>query len=248
MPKAKKKSIAAAVKKTKPKLSVVIPCYNEAKNIPLLLERIAGVVPPGVEVILVDNGSRDESARVLARLLPKFKFARSITVPINQGYGYGILQGLKSARSDYIGWTHADLQTDPQDIFKGLSLIENEGEKGFLFIKGLRQGRPLFDRFFTWGMGVFETIYLRCPLWDINAQPTIFHRSLYDSWKNPPHDFSLDLYAMYTAKKRNFAIHRFAVLFPERIHGVSSWNTGLAAKWKFIKRTLDFSFRLKKTL
>jgi len=248
MPKADAQKPVAKGGKARPRLSVVIPCYNEAKNIPLLLERIAGAVPAGVEIILVDNGSVDESARVLAKLLPKYRFARTVKVEVNQGYGYGILQGLQSARAEYIGWTHADLQTDPKDIFRGLSIIETEGTKGPLFIKGLRKGRPLFDRIFTWGMGVFETIYLRTALWDINAQPTIFHRSLYESWRIPPHDFSLDLYAMYTARKNNFVFHRFPVLFPDRIHGVSSWNTGLAAKWKFIRRTLDFSFRLRKTL
>jgi glycosyltransferase involved in cell wall biosynthesis len=239
----RKKNIRAT-----PRLSVVIPCYNEEKNIPLLLEKLSSVVPSGVEIILVDNGSTDGSAAVLKKLLPKYHFARTVRVAINQGYGFGILTGLKAAHGEYIGWTHADLQTDPHDVIKALDLIENVSSKNPLFIKGLRRGRPLFDKIFTWGMGVFETLYLRTPLWDINAQPTIFHRSLYENWKNPPHDFSLDLYAMYTAKHSGFDIVRFPVLFPERLHGVSSWNTGLRSKWKFIKRTLDFSFRLKRTL
>ena len=85
-------------------------------------------------------------------------------------------------------------------------------------------------------------------LHDINAQPNIFHRSFFESWDNPPHDFSLDLYALYMAKKRKISVVRFDVLFPERIHGTSSWNTGFAAKKKFIKRTLDFSSKLKKRL
>lgn len=232
----------------KPELTFVIPCYNESKNIPLLLEKLSSVVPAGVHIILVDNGSQDDTAKVLKKLLSKYKFATSVKVDINQGYGFGILTGLKAAKGEYIGWTHADLQTDPHDLIKAMELILVEKSDKPIFIKGLRQGRPLFDKIFTWGMGFFETIYLRTPLWDINAQPTVFHRSLYDHWKNPPHDFSLDLYAMYTAKKSSFKILRFPVLFPERLHGVSSWNTGLRSKWKFIKRTLDFSFKLKKTL
>ena len=51
-------------------LSIVFPCYNEAKNIPLILERFAQVMDRGdVEVILVDNGSSDVSPQVLAALL-----------------------------------------------------------------------------------------------------------------------------------------------------------------------------------
>ena len=49
------------------------------------------------------------------------------------------------------------------------------------------------------------------------------------------------------AQKAGLKIERFDVLFPERVHGESHWNNGsIKAKWKFIKRTLDFSVKLKK--
>jgi hypothetical protein len=97
-------------------------------------------------------------------------------------------------------------------------------------------------------MSIFETFYLWTNLWDINAQPNIFHRSFYESWENPPYDFSLDLYVLYMARKSNLIIKRFDVIFPERIHGESKWNTGFKSKIKFIKRTLAFSKQLKKRL
>ena len=66
------------------------------------------------------------------------------------------------------------------------------------------------------------------------------------NWENPPKDFALDLYTLYMAKKKKLEVIRFDVLFPERIHGVSTWNSGFASKWKFIKRTINFSKELKK--
>ena len=60
-----------------------------------------------------------------------------------------------SAGGEYIGWTHADMQTDPADILKALEIIERE--QGLVFVKGNRKGRPLFDVFFTAGMSLFET-------------------------------------------------------------------------------------------
>lgn len=228
------------------KLSVVVPCYNEKENIPLLLERFDEVTAgKDIEVILVDNGSTDGSADVLASLLPRYPFARNVTVSVNQGYGYGILQGLKECRGEYVGWTHADMQTDPGDIVRALNLIEKE--KGLVFVKGNRKGRPLFDVFFTVGMSIFETFYLQEKLYDINAQPNIFPKVFYDSWQAPPYDFSLDLYALYMARKKGLKVLRFPVIFPRRVHGESKWNTGLAAKWKFIRRTVDFSAKLKKS-
>lgn len=227
------------------KLSVVVPCYNEEQNIPLILARFAQVVDrDDVEVILVDNGSTDHSAQVLTELLPEYPFARTVKVEVNQGYGYGILQGLKECRGEYIGWTHADMQTDPADILRALAIIE--AQNGLVFVKGRRKGRPLFDVFFTTGMSLFETCYLREKLYDINAQPNLFPKVFFDAWDNPPHDFSLDLYALYMARRRRLKVIRFPVLFPERIYGESKWNTGLKAKWRFIKRTIAFSINLKK--
>jgi len=160
----------------------------------------------------------------------------------------GILAGLKECSGEFLGWTHADLQADPADVIKAVEIMESSANPERLFVKGLRRGRPLFDKVFTWGMSAFETLYLGRKLWDINAQPNLFHRSFYESWKDPPWDFSLDLYALYMARERNLELARFDVLFPERLHGHSRWNTGLASKWKFIKRTVDFSLKLKKGL
>lgn len=81
------------------KLSIVVPCYNEEQNIPLILNRFGEIIKrEDIEVILVDNGSTDDSALVLAELLPKYAFARTVRVEVNQGYGYGILQGLRQCR------------------------------------------------------------------------------------------------------------------------------------------------------
>lgn len=78
--------------------------------------------------------------------------------------------------------------------------------------------------------------------------PMFFSKEFFDSWQDPPKDFALDLYALYLAQKAKLNIERFDVVFPERIHGESHWNNGsIWAKWKFIKRTLDFSIKLKKS-
>lgn len=229
------------------KLSVVVPCYDEAENIPLILERFAEVISrDDVEVMLVDNGSTDNSPAVLKELLPKYSFARTIRVEVNQGYGYGIVQGLKACTGEFIGWTHADMQTDPADLMKALNIIEENNSDEKIFVKGNRKGRPAFDQFFTSGMSVFETLYMGVKLYDVNAQPNVFCRKFFETWKNPPKDFALDLYALYMAQKAGLQIKRFDVVFPKRIHGESHWNSGLASKLKFIKRTIDFSKKLKK--
>lgn len=229
------------------KLSIVVPCYDEAENLPLLLKRFGEAVQrKDIEVVLVDNGSKDHTPAVLEELTAKYSFVKNMRIEVNQGYGYGIVQGLRACSGKFIGWTHADMQTDPADLIRALDIIEESHDDEHVFIKGRRKGRPLFDRFFTAGMGIFETIYLRKKLYDINAQPNVFSRRFFDTWKNPPKDFSLDLYALYMAQCRHLRIKRFDVIFSKRVYGKSHWNSGLAAKWKFIKRTVAFSRKLKK--
>jgi glycosyltransferase involved in cell wall biosynthesis len=229
------------------KFSLIIPCYNESANLPLLLERCKGLVEqPSVEVILVDNGSTDDSPMVLERLLPAYPGCRSVRVDVNQGYGFGILSGLRAAEGEILGWTHADLQTDPMDALRGLAFFDQHGPD--IFVKGRRFGRPLADVVFTFGMSVFETVLLGKPMWDINAQPTMFSKAFFQRWQAAPSDFALDLYAYYQAHIQGLKVYRFAVRFGERAHGVSHWNVNWAAKRKFIRRTVDFSLQLKKSL
>lgn len=226
-------------------MTIVVPCYNEAENIPLLLNRFAKVIGNrNIDVILVNNGSTDESAAVIDSLLPQYEFASIVSVEINKGYGYGIVQGLKAAKGEYIGWTHADMQTDPNDVARAYDIIENSPNKN-IYVKGNRKGRPWLDQLFTDGMSLFETLYFGIKMCDINAQPNIFPRNFWESWQNPPNDFALDLYALYMAKKCGIYMTRIKVMFPKRIYGYSKWNIGLVSKWKFILRTLKFSCELK---
>lgn len=229
------------------KFSLVIPCYNEAKNISLLLNRCIDLGSVrDFELILVNNGSTDNTKDVLDQLLPGYPSCRVVNVAENKGYGYGILAGLKAAKGEILGWTHADMQTDPQDAIIGIQLFDKYGPE--ILVKGRRYGRPLADTAFTVGMSGFETLLLGKPMWDINAQPTMFSRRFYEAWDSPPDDFSLDLYTYYKAKRLNLNVRRFPVKFGERAYGVSHWNVDWRSKWKFIQRTIEFSLKLRKRL
>lgn len=234
---------------TEPRLSLVIPCYNEARNLPMLVDRCRKkMLDYAYEIILVDNGSADDTQKVLESMLVGSGNIRSVRVEKNEGYGHGILQGLRVARADILAWTHADMQTDPADALKGLALFNEAADPAGLFVKGRRYGRPIADRFFTAGMSAFESLLFRAPFRDINAQPTMFHRSFFETWSDPPKDFSLDLYAYCMANAQDLTVRRFPVNFSERAFGQSHWNVNWQAKVKFIRRTLDYSFKLKRRM
>lgn len=238
-------------------LTIVIPCFNEEKNIPILLdniyksfreENINEKESCPIKIIIVNNGSTDNTAVVLKSLAGKYSFLEIYSLSKNKGYGYGILQGLNFATTKYIGWSHADLQTDIKDIIKALRIIQISNNNFKIFIKGERKNRNYFDNLFSIGMSLFESILFGMKLYEINAQPTIFHRSLLKNNYKAPFDFSLDLYIYIMAKIKNYSIKRFNVEFKKRIHGTSKWNTNWGSKLKFILRTLNFSFKLRRNI
>ena len=229
------------------KYSLIIPCYNESKNLPILLNKCNKILSnPEIELIIVNNGSTDETEIILNNLKKKFINFKIVKIEKNKGYGNGIILGIKESNGKIIAWTHADLQTDPNDVMKGFEFFEKFGPN--IFVKGLRFGRPISDRIFTLGMSFFETMLLMTPMRDINAQPTIISKEFFHSLENPPFDFSLDLFTYYNAKIKGLKLFRFPVFFGDRIHGQSNWNINWSSKLKFIIRTIDYSLKLRKKI
>ncbi len=232
-------------------LSIVLPCYNEQENIPALLERLDAVTISGVrlEIILVNNGSTDNSARILQENLRDRDASvfKVVHVEKNIGYGFGILSGLRAANGDVLAVTHADRQTDPMDILKALSIYQTHQVPNLL-VKGFRKNRKASEAVFSYGMGILASLALGTRLTEINAQPKLFSKDFFESVEaSAPHDFSLDLYLLYHAKKRGKIID-FPVFFEKRIAGEAKGGSGssMKVKWKLMKRSFKYIFELRK--
>lgn len=236
------------------KYSIVVPCYNEEKNIENLVSHFKTVneklKSEGFELILVNNGSKDNSQKVIDKVISENDFIKCEKVEENKGYGYGILSGMKVCTGEYIGWIHADLQFMPEKFLDFIEVLDSPKvhDRTKIYMKGLRRNRPFLDTLFTIGMSFFESLFLGMKLWDINAQPTLMHRSNFDTSLNAPFDFSLDMFFYCMAKKNQFQIIRLPSQQHARTEGESSWNTGMSARIKLIKRTLSYSTKLKKIL
>jgi glycosyltransferase involved in cell wall biosynthesis len=76
------------------RFSLIIPCYNESKNLPKLLENCKNILKNNIELILVNNGSFDNSNTVLKKLKKKNTKIHIVSIKKNVGYGHGILAGL----------------------------------------------------------------------------------------------------------------------------------------------------------
>jgi NDP-sugar pyrophosphorylase family protein len=240
--------------KTSVKLSIVVPCYNEEKNIPFIVERFSAILNDrkDIELVLVDNGSSDKTGEIIDIEIKKHNLnAKKVIVKQNQGYGFGILSGLNEASGDVLSWTHADLQTDPEDVLKAYELYNGEAKiHSKVFVKGHRKNRKLTEKFFSFGMQILSSLCIGVYLSEVNAQPKLFSREFYKLFKSPPYDFSLDLYVLYLAKKNNYKIFTLPVYFKDRIYGEAKGGGGsdLKTKWKLIKRTFKYILELKEKI
>jgi len=222
------------------KFGIVIPCFNEAGNLENLISQCEELTSTGLfEFVLVNNGSSDNSSEIMNT--KEISNLRIVDLNENRGYGGGILAGLETLKTEYVGWTHADLQTD---LVSSLTSLQ---KKEFDFFKGVRSGRSPMERIFSLGMGIVCSLLFRTKLYEINAQPTVFNRRLYESWKNPPSDFSLDLYATLVAKMKKSQIVRSKFKFTKRSSGRSSWNHGYKSRVKMINRTFKYAAALNRT-
>ena len=224
---------------------IVIPCFNESDGLLNLIDECRAVIElssHSLGFILVNNGSIDGSDLIFNEVIGKYPNIEIVNLPANQGYGGGIIAGLKLSSAQIIGWTHADLQTPLIDCLKAAQIFEGNTS----FVKGWRIGRSISDRGFSHGMGIFESVLFGSRLKEINAQPTLLTRNFFEKWHNPPTDFSLDLYALVVAVRYRLEIRRIRVEFLPRQFGQSKWNIGILSRIRFIKRTIKYSFELRK--
>ena len=124
-------------------LSLVIPCYNEEESIPLLLPALDGAVPKlldgghQVEVIIVDDGSRDDSAKLLRQATEERPWLRVLRLARNFGQTAAMAAGFSAALGEVIIPLDADMQNDPADI----PLLLAELDRGYDVVSGWRKHR-----------------------------------------------------------------------------------------------------------
>lgn len=116
------------------KLSIVIPCYNEENTVAQIIDLVEKVDGIEKEIVALDDGSKDQTPRILERVRKEKPYIKVVINPKNRGKGATVREGYKLTTGDYVIVQDADLEYDPQDYKKLLAEIS----KGAQVVYGSR--------------------------------------------------------------------------------------------------------------
>ena len=136
------------------KISVIVPCYNEEKALPLFyeeLEKNMKSFPENIEfeVLFVDDGSRDKTMEVIKALQNNNSNIKYISFSRNFGKEAAIFAGLENASGDYVTLMDADLQDPPSLLLEMYNAIVKDGYDAVGTRRVDRSGEPIIRSFFA---------------------------------------------------------------------------------------------------
>ncbi len=224
-------------------LSLVIPFYNEEKNIEQVVSGLTNSFEKefiNYKLILVDNGSSDNSLAILESLAKRNSDKIEIVrVKVNQGFGWGIISGLRQAGGDCVGYMCGDGQTKPEDVVRVYRLIQ-QGKCNLAKVKRTSRGDGLWRRTISFVFNRLFWIMFRVPSLDINGTPKIFNRIWLDKLHLTSQDWFIDAEAMIKAEYLGMKIDEVPIEFLSREKGES--HVALATSLEFIRNMLSYKF------
>ena len=217
---------------TRPGNTLIVPMYNEAENLKVLAPRLNEIMEHGVELVIVDNGSIDDTAGVASALLPGARIVRAARP--NKGLGAGVKAGLAVVDTSTVGWLPGNGKVDPMDVLNLFAISATSG----VVVKALRDGRPFDARIKTALAGLAQTVVLGQWVRDTGGTPTVIPAQLIASMLEGPDDYGFETFTLVVAKRERVQVRRVRVRFGNRSHGASHWQRGIGSELGLLKNLL----------
>ena len=203
-----------------PKYSIVIPAYNERARIIATLESVIRTVRAegwNAEVIVVNDGSTDETVDLVLEFAKKAPEVRLMQNPRNSGKGYSVRSGVLHAQGEIVMFTDADLSAPIDEASRLFEAIEQGADIaiGSRWLETSRQThrQPLYRQFFGRCFNALTRMVMRLPYADTqcgfkaftrSAAQTVFQLQTIERWGFDPE-------ILFIARKRGFRVREVPV-------------------------------------
>ena len=233
-------------------LSVVIPTYNEEMNIKdtlLDIEHYLDSRNISAEVLIVDDGSKDQTNRIVKELASRYSHIRLISNTINRGKGAVIRQGMLAATGQYVLFMDADNATKIIELDKFLPRIRS----GAAIVIGSRRLKdPTVSKKQPWRRKISGGLYIHLAHWVLNIPAADYNcgfklfrsavvRPIFEKVSRTDWSFDVEIFLM--AKKLGLKIQEVPVNWKHGMNSkVSLFRDGIRSFWALIQiRQDDFS-------
>jgi glycosyltransferase involved in cell wall biosynthesis len=216
-----------ASKTKRPGISVFFPAFNDAKSIEKLVADALAILPEMTdefEVIVVNDGSRDETAEVLQRLQEKHgEVLRVVTHETNRGYGAALQSGFRAARNDLIFYTDGDGQYDARELKKLFPLLTENVDvvNGYKLARGDKMNRKVVGGFYN----RLARLLFSLPVRDVDCDFRLIRRAVLDKITLSSTSGSICVELVYKLKRAGASFGEIGVKHYPRLYGKSQFFT-----------------------
>src|SRR6202142_3504087 len=226
------------------RVSVVMPVYNERNTLRVVIERVLAV-PQELELICVDDGSRDGSREILAELQSQHSNVRVLLQPKNMGKGAALRRGIQEATGDFVLIQDADLEYDPADYPNLLEPLI-EGKADVVYGSRFLGSKPHRVLYFWHSVGnrlltLLSNCLTNINLTDMETCYKVFRREIVQAIPLEENRFGFEPEITVKVAKRRLRVYVVGISYSGRTYEEGKkigWKDGFRAIWCLAKYSL----------
>jgi glycosyltransferase involved in cell wall biosynthesis len=223
------------------KLSVVMPVYNERNTLHTIVARVLDVPLP-IELLCVDDGSKDGSREILAELAAQYPELRVVLQPHNMGKGAALRRGIQEATGDYVVIQDADLEYDPQEYPLLLEPLL-QGRADVVYGSRFMGGAPHRVLYFWHSVGnrlltLMSNCITNLNLTDMETCYKVFRREIIQSIPLEENRFGFEPEVTVKIAKLHLRVYEVGISYSGRTYEEGKkigWKDGVRAIWCMVK-------------